>query len=490
MSRSRLSALDEAFLSLEAPHAPMHVGWAALFTPPSSGPRPSFEALSAHIEGRLGRAPRYRQKLVDVPLGLGEPVWVDDPGFDIADHVRRAHSVDFGALVDEVMSTPLVHDRPLWELWIAEHLDDGQIGVVGKAHHCLVDGLAAVELMALLLDLTPETEVAEQEPWLPASRPSALELAGAAVSDQIDRAIALALRPLAWARSPSRLLEVPEQALRTARAVAHTTLPPATPSGLNGPMSSERHLAFGSRPFEDLTAIKKRFGTTVNDVLLAASAGALRGLLQDRGERPLAAKAMIPVSVGDTEERWGNRIAFLFLALPCEEPDPLWRLRDVHVAMRERKRSGEPDGAEALLAGLSYAPRTVRRLASRALASPLLSNLTISNIPGPRVPMYLMGCEAVSAYPVVPLTDGHGISVGMTTIHERACFGVYAQAGLAADADRLLGGINQAIDELLELCRDDTPRQAPVTDGAQRKEGAAAALAGAPQPAAVPEPSP
>ena len=168
----------------------MHLGWAAVFAPPASGPRPSFEALSAHIERRLGRAPRYRQRLVKVPLGLGEPVWADDPDFEIANHVRRAACADLGQLVDEVMSTALVSDRPLWELWIAERLDDGQIGVVGKAHHSLVDGLAAVELMALLLDPTPEPEDDAQEAWRPAPAPSALALVGAAVGGEIERAFA------------------------------------------------------------------------------------------------------------------------------------------------------------------------------------------------------------------------------------------------------------------------------------------------------------
>ena len=232
-----------------------------------------------------------------------------------------------------------------------------------------------------------------------------------------------------------------------------TAAPLAPPSSLNGAMTSMRHLAWHSRPMEDLRIIKRRFGTTVNDILLSASAGALRALHESRAESPHGVKAMVPVSVQAPDEQWGNRIAFLFLELPCAEADPVWRLREIHVAMRERKREGEPEGADTVLSALSYAPRGVRRVASKVLASPRLSNLTISNIPGPNMPLYLMGCEVQRAYPIVPLTDGHGISIGMTTIHERACFGVYAQSELADDADRIAQGIGEAIDELLALAQ-------------------------------------
>jgi WS/DGAT/MGAT family acyltransferase len=448
MSPSRLSALDAAFLAIESTDAPMHVGWAALFAPPPDRPAPSFEAIREHVAGRLHRAPRYRQRLAAVPLGLGDPVWIDDAAFDVDLHVLEAGHGDFGRLVDEVMSTPLEHDRALWELWIAT-LDDGRIGVAGKAHHCLVDGLAAVELMALLLDATPEpADAADENGWVPRSVPTALTMVGDAVSSRLDQALSLARTPLGWLRDPRSLHDVPAQTWRVARAVIHTAQPLAPSSRLNGAMTSMRHLALVSRPFEDLRIIKRRFGTTVNDILLSASAGALRDLHEQRAETPHDVKAMVPVSVQAPDEQWGNRIAFLFLELPCGEADPVWRLREVHVAMRERKREGEPEGADAVLNALSYAPRAVRRVASKVLASPLLSNLTISNIPGPNVPLYLMGCEVQRAYPIVPLTAGHGISIGMTTIHERACFGIYAQSELAEDAEHIAQGIGDAIDEL------------------------------------------
>jgi diacylglycerol O-acyltransferase len=458
MRQTRLSALDAAFLAIESERAPMHVGWAALFRKPAApAPAPTFEQIREHIELRLHRAPRYRQRLAAVPLRLDDPVWIDDPRFDVARHVRRAGHDDFGELVDEVMSTPLRQDRALWELWIADALPDGRIGVVGKAHHCLVDGLAAVELMALLLDATPKPEPPQPQPQpesQPRTVPSAAALVGDAVEHQLDKALTLVRVPLRWARDPRKsLVEVPRLAWRVGQAVAHTTQPLAPPSHLNGAMTATRHLARHSRPMEDLRIVKRRFGTTVNDILLSASAGALRALHEERAEQPRDVKAMVPVSVQAPDEQWGNRIAFMFLELPCEEADPVWRLREIHVAMRERKREGEPQGADAVLNALSFAPRGVRRIASKLLASPRLSNLTISNIPGPDVPVYLLGCEVERAYPIVPLTDGHGLSIGMTTVNGRACFGVYAHAGLADDADRIARGIDDAIGELLELAR-------------------------------------
>ena len=209
-------------------------------------------------------------------------------------------------------------------------------------------------------------------------------------------------------------------------------------------MSPLRHLATHSRPMEDLKVIKRRFGTTVNDVLLAASAGALGALGEDRD-----IKAMVPVSVEAPDERWGNRIAFVFLALPCRRPTRSGGCATC-TSRCARASAGVPEGADTVLGALALAPRAVRRVASRVIASPRLSNLTISNIPGPQLPLYLLGCEVKHAYPVVPLTDRHRLSIGMTSIHERACFGVYAHGELAADADRIAAGIGAEIDALLQ----------------------------------------
>src|SRR3954453_13815402 len=180
MPPGRLSALDASFLTVEGPSAHMHVGWAATFEPPTEGPRPDFDTLFEHIAGRLGRAPRYRQRLAPDPLGLNAPLWIDAEDFDPAEHIHRSAAEDLPQLADAVLSEPLPRDRPLWEFWVADRLGDGRIGLVGKAHHCMVDGIAAVELGSLPLDLGPDAPGPDGEEeahdWLPAPAPHALEL--------------------------------------------------------------------------------------------------------------------------------------------------------------------------------------------------------------------------------------------------------------------------------------------------------------------------
>ena len=455
----RLAPLDAAFHALESARAPMHLGWAAEFQPPAGAPAPRFEEIRSHIESRLGRAPRYRQRLVHVPFGLADPVWIDDETFDLARHVRRSTSTDLGRLADQVMSAPLDPNRPLWELWISERLDNGRIGIVGKAHHALVDGLAAVELMALLRDPTPEVVRDTPEPWAPASAPGPNRLVRAALRERRRRAAALGRSSLGLALHPRAWWEHARQAMSAGRVIGRAAMPLAPASRLNTPLSAGRHLAWESRPLDDLKTVERHFGVTMNDVFLAAAAGSLRELrLAGREARSL--KAMVPVSIRTPEDHWGNRIAFLFPGLPLHEPDPVGRLTAVHREMASWKASGRPEAADAVIRTLASAPRLVRALASRVLTSRRLSNLTISNVPGPPVPLYLMGSRAVRAYPVVPLTGGHGISIGMTSVDGAACFGVYADGERTREADRLAHGIARQIDALVALCAGESGRLA------------------------------
>src|SRR4051794_6567513 len=354
MPNLRLSPLDASFLEVESATAHMHVGWAATFSPPEDAPRPSFEELRDHIGARLGRAPRYRQRLASVPLGISEPAWVDDDDFDLARHVLPASAGDLASVVDAVMSVPLERERPLWELWLAPELEDGSIGLVGKAHHCMVDGIAAVELATMLLDLQPEPTAGDHDGWRPRPVPGRLELLMRAAGERAAQQARLLNIPLELLRAPRRVLELPSMAMELGLTLSRSLFPLAQPSALNRPSSPLRHLAPLRRPLDDLRLIKERTGTTINDVILAACAGGLAGYLSERGDHAASLKAMVPVNVRDegAEGDLGNRISFMFVELPCGELDPLQRLGAVHESTMMRKAAGDPQGTDAALQAL------------------------------------------------------------------------------------------------------------------------------------------
>jgi diacylglycerol O-acyltransferase len=452
MTATPLSPLDDSFLAVESDTAHMHVGWTAVFEPPP-GRRPSFEELRRHIESRLARAPRYRQKISPAPLGLDAPSWVDDEDFDLSRHVTRAESPDLDAVVEDCMSQPLDRRKPLWEIRIAEQLADGRLGVVGKAHHCMVDGIAAVELASLLLDPTPQSPHQPSDDWQPDPPPGLAARLTASAVRKASGPLELSRSATGLIASPRHLGAVWSQSARAAGTMSRALRPSRRVPPLNEPISPRRRLGRVARPVADLQRVKQRAGTTLNDVYLTLAAGALRGLLLERGQDPVSLKAMVPVSVrrGGELAELGNRISFMFVQLPCEEPDPERRLHKVRLATSQGKEGGDPATGDTALRLVGYMPRAIQGLVSRLIASPRMFNLVVSNIPGPREPMYMMGCELKEAYPVVPLAEDHSLSLGMTTIADRACFGVYADGRKAADVDRMAIALDRATDELLAI---------------------------------------
>ncbi len=449
MSRARLSGLDASFLAVETPAAHMHVGWVAVFSGSPDEPLPSFGELREHIERRLVRAPRYRQKLAPVPFNLNAPEWIDDEGFAIERHLYWAPG-PLPGLVDEVMSMPLRRDRPLWEMWVCQEPEDNRFALIGKAHHCMVDGLAAVELGSLLLDATPEAQEPPADPWNPEPGPGGERLLVRGLRDLLAAEAAVLRAPVRIATSPARAARsAAGGAVRVTRAVGHSLLAGAPSSALNRSLSPLRRLAWAERPLEDLSRIKQAYGTTINDVMLAAVAGGMRTYLGEHGEEPVALKAMVPVSVRSSDDVLGNHISFVFAELPCDLPDPLSRLFRVHDTMSSRKHHREPEGADLALKAAQLGPGIVQSAFSRMIASPRTYNLVVSNIPGPPVPMYMHGCRLESVYPVVPLSERHRVSIGMTTVCRRACFGVYADREALPDAHMLAHDIDVAISELL-----------------------------------------
>ena len=393
----RLSALDDSFLAVENASAHMHVGWAAAFRRPEGAQGPRFTELRDHIASRLCRAPRYRQKIASVPFGLNAPIWVDDERFDVERHVTQSSARTLRELADACMSTQLRRDRPLWQICIADRLEDGGIGLVGKVHHCMVDGIAAVELGSLLLDPTPDPPPADTDRWLPRKSPGAARRLLGGILDIIRSEASLAKLPAGIVRSPGRIGEQLIEPARRARDALAQSMRPAKPRD------------------------------------------------------PVPLKTMVPVNVrdGDASE-FGNRVSFIFIDLPCDEPDPLRRLQNVHLEMTERKESGIPQGGDAVMAALKYLPRPAQHAVARMSASPKTFNLTVSNIPGPRQPMYMRGCEMEAAYPVVPIADKHALSIGMTTIRDQACFGLYAASEMLPDSDELAAEMDASIEELLQ----------------------------------------
>jgi diacylglycerol O-acyltransferase / wax synthase len=449
MSGARLSGLDASFLAVETATAHMHVGWVATFSPPPGKRLPSFGEVRDHIARRLVRAPRWRQRLAPVPLGLTAPEWVDDEAFHIDRHLYHAPG-PLSGLVDEVMSMPLRRDRPLWEMWVCEEQEEERLAVIGKAHHCMVDGIAAVQLGSLLLDTTSTPADYEPDEWQPAPAPGGDGLLARGVRDLLTAQLGLLRAPLAIAVAPVQTArQTVSGAVRAARALSHSLLNDAPASALNRSLSPLRSLAWAERPLEDLRKIKQEYGTTINDVMLASVAGGMRAFLAGRGERPIALKAMVPVNVRSPREELGNRISFVFAELPCDEPHPLGRLYKVHTTMSARKRDHEPEGADLALKAAARTPTPVQHAISKMIASPRTFNLVVSNIPGPPLPMYMRGCPLQAIYPVVPLADRHTVSVGMTTVGGRACFGVYADREALPDADALARHIDEAVGELL-----------------------------------------
>ncbi|HUB73036.1 MAG TPA: wax ester/triacylglycerol synthase family O-acyltransferase [Solirubrobacteraceae bacterium] len=447
MTRQRLSALDASFLAVETPTAHMHIGWVALFSP-ADGRLPSFAELRDHIELRLGHAPRYRHKLASVPLGVQAPEWVDDPCFSIDRHVYWAPG-SLEKLIDETMSIPLRRDRPLWEMWICHDAAHMRFAIVGKTHHCMVDGLAALELASLLLDPTPEPVAYERAQWQAEPEPRGERMLARGLRDLVDGNLDLLQWPLRLAGAPGPVAQQTTRGALRALRVVDQLLRPAPPSVLNEPLSRLRRLTWVQRPLEDLRTIRRAYGTTVNDVILAAVAGGIRAYLLRRGEEPVALKVMVPVSVRGGGEGVGNHISFVFAELPCHEPDPLARLYEVHASMTRCKREGEPEGSDLVLKAASRVPATVQQALSRLFASPRAFNLVVSNIPGPTAPMYMLGCQLQAIYPMVPLSDHHALSVGMVSVGGQACFGVYADREALPDVELLARDIDEAVDELL-----------------------------------------
>jgi diacylglycerol O-acyltransferase len=457
----RLTTIDASFLYLEESDAPMHVSGVLVLEPPAGG----LDAIAGLVEARLPLVPRYRQRVLEVPGRLADPVWADDPDFDVSYHVRQSALPRPGTeaqlleLVSRLTSRPLDRRRPLWELYLVEGLSGGRIAVITKTHPALVDGLGAVDIAQVLLDPSPEATAPAVEPWRPRRLPSGTELLRAAVSEYVQRPSA-AVESLGQAgtdvrATAARLGGAASGFVRAARSAVF----PAPNSPLNAARSRQRRVAVARADLDDLKAVRRAHGGTVNDVLLTVVTGALRDWLLSRGAAVVAStsvRALVPVSVqGDEQEAPGNRVASYLVDLPVGELNPRVRLARLSYAMRGVARSGRSVGADTLIALTGFAPPTLHALGARAAKglSRRMFNLIVTNVPGPQQPLYAAGARMLEVFPVVPLVRGQGLSIGMTSYDGRVYVCLNADRDTVGDVDLLADLIEQELAELVEASR-------------------------------------
>jgi WS/DGAT/MGAT family acyltransferase len=468
----RLTPLDGSFLRVETENAHMHVAWSATFTVPEGSTAPSVEALRRSVAARLGLTPRFRRRLRPAPPGLGEPFWVDDDRFDVADHVVPLCDPEevlddsrFAALCDRALSEPLDRERPLWRFYLAPRLAGGRAGMVAKLHHALVDGKSAVEVATLLFDAEPAPAPRpEPEEWRPARTPGAARVTLGALAGAAGESLGAARGVARLAGSPRReSARVAGTLRRAALAVGEDLLRPAPPSYLNVRIGPRRALARHRMPIADVDAIRRRSGATLNDVCLAIVAGAMRELSLARRVGPAPLKAMVPVSVRADDDRaaLGNRISMAFVELPADVSSARTRLALVQERTGAFKTSGRADGTGTVFSALGLLPDPLRSVAARAVGSARVYNLTVSNVPGPDAPLYMLGCELREAHPVVPIAEEHALSIGIFSYHGALHFGLYADPDALPEVAELPAALSAATLTLARAVKRGRPARTP-----------------------------
>jgi diacylglycerol O-acyltransferase / wax synthase len=501
----RLTTLEVSLLALDTAHTPGHVGTVELFDADPGGP--DYELLIDLIRERIALVPRYRQRVRSVPARLGGPVWVDDASFDLTFHVRRSALPRPGTMeqlrefVGRVMARRLDRSRPLWEMYLVEGLAENRFALVAKSHLSLVDGVGTVDIGQVLLDSDGLTHIAPATTWQPQPEPSAAELLVGSLW-QSARDPVLALENIRGALTSGvgvavavgeavggvggSLGELAAAALRGGR--------PPTDSPLAGPVSEQRRVATVAVNLADLRLIRETHGHTVNDVVLAVVTGALRSWLLTRAESLTPASsltALVPMSVtddGGAPTSLGSQVAPHLQSLPVGEPNALIRLHQIAFATQAHKDTGRAVDARTLSDIAGFAPSTLHALGVRVSTETIRKqhDLLITNVPGPQVALYAAGAEMVASYPVLPLSAGHLLAIGVTSYNSAVYFGLTADRNAIADLDVLAQCLGDALDELLEITTRVASTRQPTRRGSADRRSATKrtpAKAGRPQPA-------
>jgi WS/DGAT/MGAT family acyltransferase len=459
----RLTGLDATFLYLETPTSPMHVA-SLMVLDPSTSPEPwTFDRLRELYAQRIHLAPPFRRRLVEVPFGINHPVWIEDPDFDLGFHLRHiavpspGTTEELSELVGHLIAMPLDRTHPLWEVWVIEGLEGGEVALLSKVHHAAIDGASGEELIVAILDLSPDIEDkgAADDDWSPERVPNDTELFGYGL----------------WS-----LAQHPARAVKVARRTAEAALrirganrklpglkPPPSPfsapaTSFNHALTSHRALGIASLALSDVKMVKNTFGCTVNDVVLALCAGALRHYLDAHDEHPAdPLVAMVPISIrsDDLKGTMGNQVASALTTLATDIDDPIERLGAIHEGMLLAKDQHQMIGADTLQDWVEFAAPAVAARAARLYSRmkvadrhrPLF-NVTISNVPGPPFPLYVAGARVRAIQPIGPIFDGAGINMTVMSYMDSMDFGINVCPELVPDVWSIADGLHVAMEDL------------------------------------------
>jgi WS/DGAT/MGAT family acyltransferase len=497
----QLSGLDGAFLAMETATVSGHVGSICVLDP-STSPEPfTFERFTRVVESRLPLVPPFRRRLVGVPLGLDQPYWIEDPDFDIEFHVRElalpapGSDEQLAEQVARLHARPLDRSRPLWEVYLIWGLRGDRVAVYSKVHHAAIDGISGNDLLAGILDLSPE------------GRPQ-LAIPPAAPPERPPNPVGLLARSaVSFAGNPLRAARLAAGLLRSVPALATNPARPRLPvvdrilrpdgdavlsqPGLraphlpfNRPITQHRRYGFTDVPLPEVKRVKNAAGTTVNDVVMALCAGALRRWLADHDALPdVPLIAAVPVSVRTEEQKGthGNRVSTILALLPTHLPDPGSRLRAVHEAMRAAKEQHNALPASLLSDVTQFAMPALAGQAARVAARLRLVervnpfNLIISNVPGPRVPLYYAGARLVAYYPLSAISNGQGLNITVMSYLDKLYFGLTACRELVPDVDRLATYLREELSALSDaLPEARRPQAASKPRSRTRRSGGTA----------------
>jgi WS/DGAT/MGAT family acyltransferase len=450
---NRMSTLDAEFFFAEHGNVPMHMGSVAVF----DGPAPAYAEVLRLFESKLPQVPRYRQVVRTVPGQILRPVWADDENFAIRHQVHHATVPAPGgdeqlrAVAEKLFARRLDLNRPLWEEWFLEGLEGGRWAILSKVHHCMADGIGGNDLMTLVFDTDPDARPPVPVKWVPAPAPSIADRA----ADQVRDALTWPLRQLTATSAQLRRAK-PRDLLDYGRGLEESTRRLIEPSAafLNGPIGPRRRWAWTSTSLDELKQIRKVHGGTINDVVLAVISGAFGDLLAGRHKLTddLVVRSLVPVSTRGPDETGviTNLVSAVLVNLPAGEPDPLRRLTVIRQQMDRLKHRHQEVSAEILTTMLGLSAPMWLALGTKAAyrtRQPLIQTVT-TNVPGPRIPLYVLGRRMTALHPYVPIGNSVRISIAILSYLDTVSFGVTADHDSVPDVDVLVQGIQRALAEL------------------------------------------